>query len=49
MTGYFTGGSLGSVVGGWAWMHYGWLGACAVGIAFVLLALAVHWGYRRER
>ena len=49
MTGYFTGGSLGSVVGGWAWMHYGWPGACGVGIAFVLLAFAAHWFYGRGR
>ena len=47
MTGYFTGGSLGSVVGGWAWMHYHWLGVCVAGGAFVVAALAVHWGYRR--
>ena len=42
MTGYFTGGSLGSVIGGVAWMHFGWLGVCTVGGAFVALALAVH-------
>ncbi|NML66447.1 MFS transporter [Hymenobacter sp. RP-2-7] len=48
MTGYFTGGSLGSVVGGWAWMHYGWPGVCVAGGSFVLLALAVHLGYRRS-
>ena len=47
MTGYFTGGSLGSVVGGLAWMHYGWPGVCAVGGAFVLLALAAHRFYGR--
>ena len=48
MTGYFTGGSIGSVVGGLAWTHYGWPGVCAVGGAFVALALAIHRGYRRE-
>jgi predicted MFS family arabinose efflux permease len=42
MTGYFTGGSLGSIVGGVAWMHFGWPGVCLVGGAFVLLALAAH-------
>jgi predicted MFS family arabinose efflux permease len=47
MTGYFTGGSLGSVVGGVAWMHYGWPGVCVVGSAFVALALAVHRYYGR--
>jgi predicted MFS family arabinose efflux permease len=47
MTGYFTGGSVGSVVGGVAWMHYGWPGVCAVGSVFVLLALALHRYYGR--
>jgi predicted MFS family arabinose efflux permease len=47
MTGYFTGGSLGSVVGGLAWMHYGWPGVCAVGSAFVVLALVAHRYYGR--
>lgn len=47
MTGYFTGGSIGSVVGGLAWMHYGWPGVCAVGGAFVVLALVAHRFYGR--
>lgn len=47
MTGYFTGGSIGSVVGGLAWMHYGWPGVCVVGSAFVALALALHRFYGR--
>jgi predicted MFS family arabinose efflux permease len=47
MTGYFTGGSIGSVVGGLAWMHYGWPGVCVVGGAFVALALALHRYYGR--
>jgi len=47
MTGYFTGGSLGSVIGGLAWMHFGWPGVCVVGGACVLLALAVHRFYGR--
>jgi len=47
MTGYFTGGSLGSVVGGLAWTHFGWPGVCAVGAAFVALALAIHRSYGR--
>ncbi|MDQ2769340.1 MAG: MFS transporter [Bacteroidota bacterium] len=34
MTGYFTGGSLGSVAGGLAWMHFGWAGVCLAGAAF---------------
>jgi predicted MFS family arabinose efflux permease len=47
MTGYFTGGSIGSVVGGFVWMHFGWLGVCAVGGAFVALALLAHRSYER--
>jgi len=47
MTGYFTGGSLGSVVGGLAWMHYGWPGVCTVGGVFVALALVIHRNYGR--
>jgi predicted MFS family arabinose efflux permease len=47
MTGYFTGGSLGSVIGGLAWTHFGWPGVCAVGAAFVALALAIHRSYNR--
>jgi len=49
MTGYFTGGSLGSVIGGLAWTHYGWPGVCTVGGAFVALALAIHQSYGRGR
>jgi predicted MFS family arabinose efflux permease len=47
MTGYFTGGSLGSIIGGLAWTHFGWPGVCAVGGAFVALALAAHRYYGR--
>lgn len=47
MTGYFTGGSIGSVLGGLAWTHFGWPGVCAVGSAFVALALAIHRSYGR--
>ncbi|MVN77949.1 MFS transporter [Hymenobacter sp. HMF4947] len=47
MTGYFTGGSIGSVVGGLAWMHYGWPGVCTIGGVFVALALVLHRSYGR--
>jgi predicted MFS family arabinose efflux permease len=47
MTGYFTGGSVGSVIGGLAWMLYGWPGVCVVGGAFVVLALVLHRYYGR--
>jgi predicted MFS family arabinose efflux permease len=41
MTVYFTGGSLGSVLGGLAWTHAGWWGVCALGAALAGAALAV--------
>ena len=41
MTTYFTGGALGSVLGGWAWAHYHWPGVCLAGAAFAALALAL--------
>ena len=47
MTGYFTGGSVGSVLGGLAWTHAGWPGVCALGGVLVVLALAVHRLYGR--
>ncbi|QKG51529.1 MFS transporter [Hymenobacter sp. BRD67] len=47
MTGYFTGGSIGSIVGGIAWTHLGWPGVCVVGSAFVALALMIHRSYGR--
>jgi predicted MFS family arabinose efflux permease len=39
MTAYFTGGSLGSVLGGLAWVHGGWPGVCALGGSLTALAL----------
>ena len=47
MTGYFTGGSLGSIAGGIAWTHFGWPGVCLVGGALVALGLALHRYYAR--
>jgi len=41
MTTYFAGGSLGSVLGGLAWMHGGWWGVCALGAALAGAAMAV--------
>ncbi|NEU70274.1 MFS transporter [Spirosoma agri] len=42
MTGYFAGGSVGSVLGGLAWTHGGWTGVCAVGASCLILALVLH-------
>ena len=38
MVSYFTGGSLGSFAGSWAWGIWGWNGVCLIGIAFMLIA-----------
>ena len=35
---YFSGGSLGSALGTWAWSHWQWPGLCATGILLMLMA-----------
>ncbi len=47
MTLFFCGGALGSALGGWAYAQYGWNGASAVGLAFVVLGLAYFLTERR--
>ncbi|MCC3151689.1 MFS transporter [Hymenobacter sp. BT770] len=47
MTAYFTGGSLGSILGGLAWVHGGWPGVCAVGGTLTAVALLVSRRYGR--
>jgi predicted MFS family arabinose efflux permease len=37
---YFVGGALGSGLSALGWQHFGWSGVCAVGIFFLLAALA---------
>ena len=39
MIAYFSGGSLGSLAGAYAWTRWGWPGVCATGIALATLAL----------
>ena len=48
MTGYFTGGSLGSVAGGLAWTHGGWPAVCLLGAGFAAAAYAVSQFYDRS-
>ncbi|MET4076005.1 MFS transporter [Hymenobacter sp. UYCo722] len=48
MTGYFTGGSLGSVAGGVAWTHFGWTGVCVLGAGLSGAAYLVSRFYGRE-
>ena len=47
MTGYFTGGSLGSVLGGLAWTHFGWAGVCVLGAGLAGAAYLVSRFYGR--
>ena len=49
MTGYFTGGSIGSVAGGLAWTHGGWPGVCLLGAAFAGAAYLVSRFYGRQK
>ena len=42
MVGAYTGGSLGSFLGAWAWTRNGWPGVCAVGLTLLLIALTVY-------
>lgn len=37
MTSFFIGGTIGSIVGSYAWTTFGWTGVCAVGLFFVAL------------
>ncbi len=40
MIAYFGGGSLGSLIGAWAWARWAWPGVCAAGIVCMVLATA---------
>lgn len=42
MTTYFVGGSLGSLLGAFAWSRWGWNGVCAAGVLLMIAALAVY-------
>lgn len=48
MVSYFTGGSLGTLLGAAAWQHYGWPGVCFVGIVFTLLAFSAHLLFQKK-
>ncbi|AOA58048.1 MFS transporter [Acinetobacter larvae] len=39
MTGYFTGGAVGTTAGSYAWHHFGWLGVCISGLSLASLSL----------
>jgi len=40
---YFGGGTLGSLLGAWAWEKGQWTGVCAAGVAFLLIAGGMLW------
>lgn len=48
MTTYFVGGSLGTLLAGFGWEHFGWAGVAAIGCLFTFLSLAITLIYRRE-
>jgi predicted MFS family arabinose efflux permease len=39
---YFTGGSIGSLLGAWGWDHYRWPGVCGAALAMLALAGLVY-------
>lgn len=47
MVTYFTGGSLGSATGVWAWDHWRWTGVCTASLAAIAAATAVYVAGRR--
>ena len=42
MFAYFIGGAAGSFLGTLSFQHFGWYGVCAVGLAFQLVAILIH-------
>lgn len=49
MTSYFIGGALGSLLSGYAYHHYGWLGVSIAGFIIGILGLIVWWiGYKND-
>jgi predicted MFS family arabinose efflux permease len=45
---YFTGGSVGSLVGAAAWSMYQWTGVCIAGVGFMLISVIVLLAYGPE-
>lgn len=48
MFAYFTGGALGSLIGSWAWDHFGWAGVCASAMGMMVVG-GVVWGMGRQK
>lgn len=49
MFSYFMGGATGSFLSSMMWQHHGWLGVCAVGLVFQLIALICHYVIFKEK
>jgi predicted MFS family arabinose efflux permease len=50
MFSYFIGGAAGSFLGTLGFQHFGWFGVCAVGLAFQLAAILIHFlVYRKQK
>ena len=50
MFSYFIGGAAGSFLGTLGFQHFGWSGVCAVGLAFQLAAILIHFlVYRKQK
>lgn len=41
MVSYFIGGASGSILGSYAWQHFGWSGVCVVGLLFQAIAIMI--------
>lgn len=48
MFAYFTGGALGSLIGSWAWDHFGWAGVCVSAMGMMVVGGVVWWMGRRR-
>lgn len=48
MTSFFIGGTLGSIIGSYAWNKFGWNGVCSTGILFVLGAAWIIYGRKQK-
>lgn len=48
MVSYFTGGAIGTFVGGLVWKYYGWYGTVVAGFIFAILCLLVHLTFSKK-
>lgn len=48
MFAYFTGGALGSLIGSWAWDHFGWAGVCVSAMGMMVAGAVVYMAGRKR-